>query len=75
MKERESIIVLLFCGVEDEITDVLGGSLLHAACVAALRSESIHNHLVIAQPLPAEGGRGVQLQVCHISRCPSASLD
>ena len=70
MEGGDSITVLLFCGVEDEIADVLGGSLLHAACVTALRSKTLKNILVVAQPLPAEGGRGVQLQVYHISRCP-----
>ena len=71
MEGEESIIVLLFCGVDDEVKDVLGGSLLHAACIAALRSGNLKQYLLVAQPLPAEGGKGVQLQVSHISRCPS----
>ena len=63
MEGEGSITVLLFCGVEDEIKDVLGGSLLQAACVAVLRSETKNRILVVGQPLPAEGGKGVQLQV------------
>lgn len=69
MDGDSSITMLLFCGVEDEIKDVLGGSLLRAACVSVLQSEKRSRYLIIAQPLPAEGNKGVQLQVDHISRC------
>ena len=42
---------------------------MHAACAAALQHEPMRNYLVVAQPLSAKGGRGVQLQVHHIPRC------
>lgn len=67
--EGESITVLLFCGIDDEIKAALDESLLHAAAAAALRHDAGKNQLVIAQPLPADGSKGVQLQVDHIPRC------
>ena len=55
--------VLLFCGVGDEMKDVLHGRLMHAAAVASLQCTSAGKLLTMAQPVTAEGDGKVQLQV------------
>ena len=63
MKGDGAVIALLFCGVDDDTKDTLSEALMLAAAAAALQSEASQTKLLISQPIPAEGGKGVQLQV------------
>ena len=63
MNQNGAVITLLFCGVDDDMKDALSEALMLAAAAAALQNEASQTKLLISQPIPAEGGKGVQLQV------------
>ena len=70
MKGDGAVIALLFCGVDDDFKDTLSEALMLGAAAAALQSEVSQTKLLISQPIPAEGGKGVQLQV-DVNQMPS----
>ena len=74
MKGDGAIIALLFCGVDDDMKDTLSEALMLGAAAAALQDEAPQTKLLISQPLPAEGGKGVQLQVDSETSCRPEGL-
>ena len=71
MNDNGAVIALLFCGVDDDMKDTLSEALMLAAAAAALQNEASQTKLLISQPIPAEAGKGVQLQVASELKMPS----